>query len=401
MKKTLTKATVATLALTGSVLAGPAPEIKTEKTVNCGDFCNKLEGIGKLYENPDNPYIQEISLSARFHGQYAYVDGEDINGKKFNNDFEEIRRLRAGLKIKAFNGFEFKASANLEDDGNSIGGPRQLGYENFDQFVFSYKLRDVIGLDYLQFSYGRQKFRMGQEAHISSKKIKTVERSALSNKIYDNRYTAFSVKAKRNDSSTEIGLLSLDQSNFIGNWDAGTAVYGTTTFHALRGEVTLDFLYNFDQGTADDQVVVGYEWVGSASWEGQIGNWNLLLNAAVGDNGDNVKSEREGSFYGFVVMPSTFIIENKLEFVARYQYQGSSEEEGIRMNSRYVRRAELGGTDLDGGRGDKHHSIYTGLNYHFCGNNSKVMAGVEYETLNGMKGDVKSTTLWLAYRIYF
>ena len=33
-------------------------------------------------------------------------------------------------------------------------------------------------------------------------------------------------------------------------------------------------------------------------------------------------------------------------------------------------------------RGDSYHSIYAGLNYYLCGNNSKVQVGAEYETLD-------------------
>ena len=31
---------------------------------------------------------------------------------------------------------------------------------------------------------------------------------------------------------------------------------------------------------------------------------------------------------------------------------------------------------------DSYHSIYAGLNYYLCGNNSKVQVGAEYETLD-------------------
>lgn len=389
------------LLLTPNLSAGTSTLLPEKAQTNTGDFCKFLKDFGTLYKDKNNPYIQEIRLSARFHGQYAYVDGSDINGQKFNHDFEEIRRLRAGLRVKAFNNFEFKAVANLEDDGNPTGGPRQIGYEDFDQFLLSYELENTFGWDSLQLAYGRQKFRIGAEAHTSSRRIKTVERSALTNKIYDNRYTSFSLSAQKGGFEGRIGLLSLDESNFIGNWDAGTAFYFNTKLEALHGEVTLDFLYNFDQGTSDDQIEVGYRWATSLAWEGEIAGWDVMVNAVVGDNGTNSRSEREGTFYGFIVMPSKFIIQDKLEFVTRYQFQGSDEQEGIRLNTRYVRRAELGSTDLDGGRGDAHHSIYAGLNYHFCGHRSKVMAGVEYETLNGMNGDVDATTLWLAYRVYF
>ena len=52
-------------------------------------------------------------------------------------------------------------------------------------------------------------------------------------------------------------------------------------------------------------------------------------------------SDREGNFYGLVVMPSTYLIDDKLEFVARYVYQASEGDEGIRPNSRYFRSPEI------------------------------------------------------------
>jgi hypothetical protein len=53
------------------------------------------------------------------------------------------------------------------------------------------------------------------------------------------------------------------------------------------------------------------------------------------------------------------------------------------------------------GRGDEHHSVYGGLNYFLCGHNAKIMAGVEWETLQTMSGDVDALTWWLAWRMYF
>ena len=135
------------------------------------------------------------------------------------------------------------------------------------------------------------------------------------------------------------------------------------------------------------EVGVGYKWAASVSYETQIANWNLMVNAIYGDNGDSTyagRKSRSGNFYGLVVMPSTFIIEDKLEFVARYAYQGASEDEGIRTNSRYVRRdhGPVVNANIGGGRGDEHHSIYAGLNYYFCGHGMKVQAGVEHEFRN-------------------
>ena len=405
MENKVVKTMIGAVALSSAAMAGPITETAVgpvaTPTTNGGDFCNTLQNFGTLYKDKSNPYIQEVTVFGRFQGQYAYVDGSDVNGQDFNRDFEEVRRLRAGIKIKAFNGFQLKANVNLEDDDKPTGGDREFGYQSFDQFKASYQMKDVMGFDSLQLTYGRHKIKVGHESHTSSKKIKTVERSSLSNKIYDNRYTGFMLEAERGGMEGTLGILSLDKSDFVGNWDAGNAIYASTGFEAMGGDVLLDVFYNLDQGTADDQVGVGYEWVASAAWDGSIGDWDLMVNLAVGDNGDNSNADREGAFYGLVIMPSKYIVEDKVEFVARYQFQGSTEAEGIRTNSRYVRRAELGATDLGSGRGDSHHSIYTGLNYFFCGQNSKIMTGVEYETLTAEDGDVDATTLWLAYRMFF
>ena len=53
----------------------------------------------------------------------------------------------------------------------------------WDELTLSYSKKDVAGFDKAGLSYGRHKVAMGHESHTSSKKIKTVERSPLSNKI--------------------------------------------------------------------------------------------------------------------------------------------------------------------------------------------------------------------------
>lgn len=57
---------------------------------------------------------------------------------------------------------------------------------------------------------------------------------------------------------------------------------------------------------------------------------------------------------------------------------------------------------LNGGRGDEHHSIYGGLNYCFCGDNAKVMAGLQYDDISAGGRDVyDGWTAFLAFRTFF
>ncbi|MBT8038169.1 MAG: OprO/OprP family phosphate-selective porin [Verrucomicrobiae bacterium] len=382
-------------------MAPPAP--------SNGDWCKSLKSIGKVYSNKNSAFIQEVKFFGRFHYQYAYVDGNDIDGNSFDEDFDSVRRFRLGAQIKFLNGFTLMGRANVAADSKHSGGERDWGFQDWDELKLSYTKKGVAGFDALSASYGRHKIGVGQEARMSSKKIKTVERTAMSNKIFSNRYTGFLLSAEKGNWNGTIGYLSLDATDAIGNWSHGNALYLLSEHELSCGTLSFDLFYNLDaDASGDDEVGVGYEWAASASYVTDIGSWNLLTQVVYGDNGDTsyqgaTKKSQTGHFWGVIIEPSTFIIEDKLEFVARYAYQGSSEDEGIRTNSRYT-RANHGG-DVNSGRGDAHHSLYAGLNYYLCDHNAKFMVGVEYETLDtpnaGTQEDADATTLWAAYRMYF
>ena len=148
----------------------------------------------------------------------------------------------------------------------------------------------------------------------------------------------------------------------------------------------------------------GLEWATSAALRITEGPLGIRFNGILGDNGDQTKAEREGSFWGFVVLPTYWLIDDKLEAVGRYQYQGSDNAQGIRLYSRYVRRADdaLNIGLPNGGRGDEHHSFYTGLNYYISGNRMKIMAGIQYDDITSGGDDIyNGLSLFAAFRSYF
>jgi len=258
MENNVIKTIIGAATLSGSVMAGTINDpLPTEQAYHTGDFCTVLKDIGTVYKNKENRYIQDVSFFGRFQAQYGYVDGQDADGEDFNETSQEIRRLRVGLKIKAFNGFQLKGNVNLIDDDNPSGGERSFGYQDFDQLQLSYTKKNYLGFDSLKLSYGRHKIAVGHEGATSSKKIKTVERSAIANKLTNNRYTGLTVTGERNGVEGTLGFLSLDENDVLGNWGAGNAIYASTEFEALRGGVRLDAFYNLDDGSSDDEVGVG------------------------------------------------------------------------------------------------------------------------------------------------
>ncbi len=387
-KINLLKGTVFTaISLSGSALAGdvvaeaPAPS-------NNGSWCDSLNNFGEFYKNDNASFIQEMKFFGRFQWQAGRVDGDDFSGESVNDDFTEIRRLRLGTQVKFFNQFKLKVEANLEE-----GGPNdhEFGYDGLDVAKLSYSVGNIMGFEDVALTYGRQKFKFSQEAHNSSKKIKTIERSNISNFFYGSyRPTGLTVSGKKGGVKSTFSVFSTDIDDELAQWGEGLAYYGNLQFDAAGGNVNLDFIYN-DVDADEVNLFSGFEWAASAAYTTEVGAWEIMANVLYGESQDG------DAAYGLVLMPSTFLIDDSLEFVARYQYAGADNDD-LSLTSRYAKRA---GGDI-GDKGNENHTLYAGLNYYLCGNSSKVQVGVEYETMEQKDGDdADATTLWAAYRMYF
>ncbi|MDG1357635.1 MAG: porin [Akkermansiaceae bacterium] len=383
----LTGTVFTAISLSGSALAGdvvaeaPAPS-------NNGSWCESLNDFGKFYKNDNASFIQEMKFFGRFQWQAGSVDGDDFSGDSVNDDFTEIRRLRIGTQVKFFNQFKLKVEANLEE-----GGPNdhEFGYDGLDVAELSYSAGDIMGFEDVALTYGRQKFKFSQEAHTSSKKIKTIERSNISNFFYGSyRPTGLTVSGKKGGVKSTFSVFSTDIDDELAQWGEGLAYYGNLQFDAAGGNVNLDLIYN-DVDADEVDLFSRFEWAASAAYTTEVGAWELMANVLYGESQDG------DAAYGVVLMPSTFLIEESLEFVARYQYAGADNDD-LSLTSRYAKRA---GGDI-GDKGNENHTLYAGLNYYLCGNSSKVQVGVEYETMEQEDGDdADATTLWAAYRMYF
>ncbi|MDB4412417.1 OprO/OprP family phosphate-selective porin [Akkermansiaceae bacterium] len=401
-KKLIQAIGVGVSATTLSAFAGdmavtpPAP-------VNNGNWCNALQDVGTLYKNKSNPYIQEIKFFGRAHYQFSYTDGEN-NGQDFHSDGGELRRLRFGTSVKFLNGFKLLGRVDLEDGDYRDD---KLGYAGFDELYLSYSAGDLGAFEDVTFTYGRVKVLQGGEEHMSSKKIKTIERSNLNNTFAPNRATGFSASAKLGNVNYSAAIFSTDDDReALGDWNEGLAYYASAQFDGLGGEITADFIYS--DTSAGEENAIGSDWAASLTHQSTMGNWDLFLNATYG------KTDNNDAVYGVVVMPSTFLIEDKLEAVVRYQYAASDAVDGFSINDRNVRNA-AGAHRLNTqiASGDENHTLYAGLNYYLCDHNAKVMVGVEYETLDGGTAadpvggtaadpvDLEATTLWAAFRMYF
>lgn len=395
--------------------AGDSQTSAAAATTSSGDWCEWLQGKpGTLYKNKENPWLQDFQIEGRFQYQTAYVDGSYANGRDFNESYDEYRRVRLGAKAKFLEYFGLKYQVNLVDDGrNGSGGELDWGYSDIDEAYLSFDLGKAIGdsnpFDELKLAYGRHKFLLGHESHTSSTKLYTVERSAISNKVYDSaRPTGLTMEAVKGDwtfngaiySSTTDGA---DNEEFNG-WQDGV-IYHAGAFYQVSDSLTLgaDFVYNDADAVFEDSVLP-YRWASSLNADYNGGSWGIIGDLIMGDNGGggmHANQSRRDSFWGLVVMPHYWLVENKLQLVGQYQYQGSDASQGVRVNSRYGRARGIDSAGINSGRGDSHHSFYGGLNYYLCGHNAKFQGGIEYQTMDTPAGDFDTMTYVLAFRTFF
>ncbi|MGB6221425.1 hypothetical protein [Haloferula sp.] len=415
-----------------SAMAGEPPAIipATEPASN-GDWCEWLSSKpGTLYKNSENPFIQEFGFGGRFHWNAAYLSGDDVNGYTFGESHTEFRRFRLNASAQIFEYFKLQAYVNMVRDTTNLvaaapfgGGKVRWGYDNFDQAHITFDIKkafNVDSLDGLSLMYGRLKNEITNEAWTSSKRLLTVERSAIANTVFFGGLpTGVTLNAEKNGWNIWASLYSTDaltplggNTEFIGGWNDGLA-YRLGVGYVASEELSFqwDIIYNNADVTQGDDSLFRYKWVTSLSAVYDVGQWGLIGDFIYGDNG-GVKNgvlnpSRGGDFWAIVVMPYYWFIDNKVQGVLRYQYQGSSEDEGIRVYSRYARadNGPVANRGINGGRGNAHHSIYGGVNYYLCGNNVKLQVGLEYECLNtpgvGTEGEYSALTSWFGFRTYF
>lgn len=372
------------------------------------DLCSVLKSKPKLYKNSDNQFIQEVGIEGRLQWQTAYIDVDGVGGVDDTETFTEWRRARLGTKIKFLNYFTAKYQVNLVSDGRPSGSDLDWGYDSIDEAYLNFNLGKALDTEYfdsLTVGYGRYKYTLGYESTTSSKKLLTVERSALANKVYGSaRPTGLKLNAKKEDWQFGAAFYSSsihgeDDEEFSG-WQDGE-IFWFHADYAANDNWTygFDISYNNADTEDGDDSQVAHKWATSVNAQYVNGRYGVNGDLIFGDNLDSSKPDREGSFYGAMVMPYYWIMEKELQVVGQVEYMASSEDEGVRFNSRYGRRDHE--APVKSGRGDKHMSYYAGLNYYLCGHNAKLQAGVEYQELDTLGDEVDTLTYIFAIRTYF
>jgi hypothetical protein len=98
-----------------------------------------------------------------------------------------------------------------------------------------------------------------------------------------------------------------------------------------------------------------------------------------------------------MLMPTYYIIQDKLEVIARYQYGSSDNPNGITTLNRQV-------STVGKFTGDNYNSAYVGMNYYLNGQKAKLMVGAQYDELTGGTGksaNYRGWTTLVGFRIFW
>lgn len=371
------------------VAGGQAPEhnLAAQAQQSTANWCQNLAQLGHVLARADQGPIQNLRFDGRFHYQWANSYFNNRLADDFSGEGLELRRLRLGTKLDFLNEFHLRFISNL-----AAGNFRDeaVDFDSVDELYLQYRWGKILLFDDLLISYGRHKYNIGIEVHESSNVMRTVERTSLSGTLYrGGRPTGLLLSGEVYQTQFTLGYLSNDLDSIMGRWRNERAYYLSLQKQALGGRWVADFLWSDGNHTKDD--VFGYRWAGSLGYQTQLNHWNFVANALGGEGFD------ERGTFGFYLMPSSFVIEDKLELVLRYALAKGSGDL-LRENGRNARNVAPTGTF---GELDWNQSLYAGLNYHFCKDRAKLMLGLEYEEFEGPATDLEGLTLWAAIRVWF
>lgn len=336
-----------------------------------------IRGELPVYVTPKSKYVEELKIRGRFQWQAANVWGDGAG----DYSTMEIRRARLGVEGKLADHFRFTIEINTLPSGISLSDAI-LRWNRYSEG---------------NITVGHFKPRFGYEENTSSARIKTIERSLITNTLAPGRITGGAVHGGAGIFEYWLGFYNGEQNTntanenprYLYNASAGldfSDFVGEGNTLSFRG----DYMY-----TDDPNAVTSFEHSASGSMQVGFGAFNLRNEVLYGQS-----LSGGGNVWGVVVMPYIELTD-KLELVLRYEYTQASFADGLRLQSRYQRRLP----DLSGDRGDRYQAVYAGLNYYIHGDDLKLMFGVEWGDFDvrtgNNPGNLNTVTAFGAVRMQF
>lgn len=337
-------------------------------------LAERLENLGRLYKNDDNPFIQEWWFLGRYHGQYYSADEDGASQDDWEN-----RRFRIGSQARLFEKLTLHAQMVSGFDMDPF-------YNGFTELWSQWEFDDLFAI-----TVGQQKHRFTHDRNVSSRYINTLERSLLVNMFNADYTPAVTASGSADKFAYYTGLFSNATSPDIWEafteYDSGYSLLASATWNVEEqidlDEASLNACYLYSDANQNATNLNRYRDGLSVALILTEGAGSLVSEALVGSGSE------QGDAIGINIQPGYFLTE-KLQLATRYQLAAADEDDGLLAQRRYEQTVGLE-------RGDLYQSGYAGLNYYLAGHRIKFMNGIECASMNGRE----VWTASIAFRVFW
>lgn len=396
--KPILRASLAALAVTSAYAEG--------KWSSPYDIWDQAYGDHKpsvhLYENQDNPYIQEVNFMLRAQYQGAVVNANQGEYPGSHHSTSEWRRFRLGGSIKFLHDFKLTNIWN-------IGGLDSMGYRKngvwYDHGTTRGNLYDAS----LTYTYS-EKFSIAVGKHYpgffvenkaSSADYRLPEIPTIENQFAAN--SGFGVRMMNDESKNDFGWQLACWSNTDersrgtwGTWQSAYMLVGVSyrVDKAIlqKGRVNLDWIHNTEDMDDMATSVFRDNYTGTTArdilalyYRGTEGPAELILEALWANNLASYKNNdrivKPSNVVGLVAMPM-YMLTDHIQVGARAQW--SKGADAVKLYSRYANLART-----DGNYVDEMYSLGIGFNFFLYANDHprlKIMTFVDYGNTNRRHG---------------
>jgi hypothetical protein len=365
---------IATTAAVGEPLPSETSIVTVPTPAPPASLGERLENLGRLYNNEDNEVLQELWVLGRYHGQYHWADGSAGESEAY-----ETRRARVGGQARLFKKMTLHAQMVSGSDFEPV-------YNGFTELWAQWAFSPEVAL-----TIGQQKHRFTHDRNVSSRYLNYLERSMLTNMFGADYTPAVTLQGEIKDVSYYSGVFSnasgQNMEEAFTDLNSGYS-FLAAAYYDLGKSLGADSAYlhgtylHSDANDAATNLNRFNDGISSAIILTK-GSGSLVTEVTAG------LGSEDGNAIGINIQP-TYFLTNKLQLATRYQLAGSNNEGGLPGQRRYEREAGLP-------RGDLYQAGYAGLDYYIAKHRLKLMSGIEYAAMSGE--DVWTTSLM--FRFYF
>ena len=355
---------------------------------------DKLWDLPVLYKNDKNPIIEELDFTGRLQLDWFGIDSNKTKTfKQGDIDYTEIRRFRLGIDSWFFNRhLQLKATV---DTALASYHKQGVFYNRMTDLYLNYKVSEALSI-----RAGKFEPHFGYDREFSDNLQKFFERSVFDEQVFNNTgndYTAgASVLGKIGNFGYQAAIFSNQVNKEFGIFNGGSSEL-------------FEISYDFSKAMGADKALWAADYM-HMDLNGQSNVFNTMHNAfatyfdfqkgrfgLVTQIGYGNGTTTKGDLVSFMVMPTFYIIPDKLELITRYQYGNSDTANGITTQNRQS-------SNVGKFTGNTYNSAYVGLNYYVYGQKAKFMLGGQYDELTGGTGksaNYRGWTTLVGFRVFW